>query len=251
MLLEIGSIRLLTDPVFDQGERNYRLGPGAYATRHVGPAIDPAGLGDLDAVLLSHAHHLDNLDESGQKFVARAPLVITGRVESDRAGPAARRLSVWETTTIVGRDGFRIEVTATPAVHGPWWFPGARHVVGFVLEWPGQQKGALYLSGDTVYFRGMRRIAKRFRIGTAILHLGAVHFWPPWPSFLRFTMTGRQAARCAGLLGAQTVIPIHYERSVWSHFRESRESYQEAFRSAGLGSRVVWLPPGDRTVLDL
>ena len=66
VLLEIGSARILTDPCLDGGSKRYRLGPGAWATRYVGPAIDPETIPPLDAVLLTHFHHHDNLDDKGR-----------------------------------------------------------------------------------------------------------------------------------------------------------------------------------------
>jgi L-ascorbate metabolism protein UlaG (beta-lactamase superfamily) len=129
------------------------------------------------------------------------------------------------------------------------WLPGTKRVIGFVLPWPGQEHGALYICGDTVLFAGLRLIAERFKIGTAILHLGGVHFWPPWPPFIRFSFSGREAGRVAKLLEARTIIPIHYERSVWSHFRESVDSYQRGFYEAGLSYAVKWLEHGRRTVV--
>ncbi len=260
VLLEIGSIRILTDPVFDEGSKRYRLGPAAWATRRIGPAIDPANLPPLDAVLLSHAHHADNLDETGLAFIRQCssalPVspagkmrVITGRGGLDQPGQDTIRLKPWEKTEIEGRDGFKVTVTATPAKHGPWFLPESWGVTGFVLEWPGQETGVFYISGDTVYFRGIKKIAGKYKIGTAVLHLGGVHFWPPWPPFLKFTMTGHQAARCARRLRAQTIIPIHYEQSVWSHFRESLSSYKNRFADAGLTSKVQWPMPGKRMEL--
>lgn len=251
MLLELGSLRILTDPVFDTGRRSYQLGPAAHATRYVGPAVDPQSLRPLNAALVSHAHHLDNLDESGHEFLSRVPSIITGTNSSERAGPNAIRLPVWQSTTLTGPDNFTVKITATPALHGPWILPESHHVVGFVIEFPQQQCDALYISGDTVYFRGMHEIGRRFKIGTALLHLGAVHFWPPWPTFLRFTMGGKGGAKCTQAIKAKKVIPIHYERSVWSHFRESRESYENAFADAGLTSKLQWLQPGERTKIEI
>lgn len=251
LLLEIGSTRIVTDPVFDQGRVRYRLGPAAYATRYVGPAVDLEQLPPIDVALLSHANHIDNLDSRGVELLSRVPQVITGRKSSQRAGEAATRLAVWESTTVGEQNGLPITITAVPAMHGPFWLPGSRHIVGFVLQWPGQSNGALYISGDTIWFRGLRRIAKRFDLGVAVLHLGAVHFWPPWPSFVKLTMTGRQAAKYARLLKASTVVPIHYEQSIWSHFRESLESYRNEFADAGLSSRVRWLRHGYRTAIEL
>jgi L-ascorbate metabolism protein UlaG (beta-lactamase superfamily) len=58
-LIEIDGFRLLTDPTFDQ--------PGAYQLPHVklekltGPAMSARDVGAIDAVLLSHDQHSDNL----------------------------------------------------------------------------------------------------------------------------------------------------------------------------------------------
>lgn len=248
VLLEIGSLRILTDPVFDGGTKRYRLSPGAWATRYVGPAIQPDQLPPLDAVLLSHFHHLDNLDESGRAVLHNAAQVITNVHKAGELEVPAVGLAPWKETTISGRDGEQVRVTATPALHGPWWVPETSKVVGFVLQWEGQRHGAVYISGDTIFFRGIRQIADRFRIGTALLHLGAVHFWPPLPP-IRCTFNGREAAKTAKLLAARTVIPIHYERTVWSHFHESKDSYQRNFDDAGMGHTVRWLDHGKRTVV--
>jgi L-ascorbate metabolism protein UlaG (beta-lactamase superfamily) len=247
VLLEIGSVRILTDPVLDGGSKTYKLGPAAWATRYIGPAVKAASLPPLDAVLLSHFHHLDNLDDAGRDVARRAPLVITGPHDKYDLDFSAVGLNPWEVTTIKGSGGEEIRVTATPALHGPSWLPETHRVVGFVLEWAGQEHGALYISGDTVFFKGIRQIADRFRIGTALLHLGAVHFWPPIPPCIRLTFNGREAARTAQLIGAKTVIPIHYERSVWSHFHESVESYNDEFEKAGLAKNVKWLKHGIQT----
>jgi L-ascorbate metabolism protein UlaG (beta-lactamase superfamily) len=65
-LIEIDGFRLLTDPTFDE--------PGAYQLPHVkleklvGPARSAHDIGEVDAVLLSHDQHSDNLDHSGAIF---------------------------------------------------------------------------------------------------------------------------------------------------------------------------------------
>ena len=70
-LIEIDGFRLLTDPTFDA--------PGAYQLPHVklekltGPALGADAIGDVDAVLLSHDQHADNLDHFGQGFSGRKP----------------------------------------------------------------------------------------------------------------------------------------------------------------------------------
>ena len=55
----------------------------------------------------------------------------------------------------------------------------------------------------------------------------------------------------AQLLGLETLIPIHYEQDVWSHFKEDVASYQRAFQNAGLGKKTRWLSKGVRTQLGI
>ena len=38
--------------------------------------------------------------------------------------------------------------------------------MGFLLEWDGQENGAFWVSGDTVYFDGLEEVAERFDVGT-------------------------------------------------------------------------------------
>jgi L-ascorbate metabolism protein UlaG (beta-lactamase superfamily) len=178
VLLEIGSVRILMDPVLESGSKTYRLGPAAWSRRYVGPAISPETLAPLDAVLLSHAHHSDNLDDAGKGILREAKQVITGASDVKELSVQAEGLAAWQETTIEGKSGEKIRMTATPVRHGPCWFPHTNRVVGFVLDWEGMEFGVLYISGDTVFFQGIREIAKRCRIRTALLHLGAVHFWP-------------------------------------------------------------------------
>jgi L-ascorbate metabolism protein UlaG (beta-lactamase superfamily) len=243
VLLEIPaanpSIRILTDPVFDTGCHKYGFGPGIKATRFRGPSLDPEDLPEVDAVLLSHAQHLDNLDESGKAFLPKAKRVITSAGGRKKLHCDAVGLRVWEQTTICARGAPLITVTATPARHGIAW-----HVIGFVLQWEGQQFGALYISGDTIHFKGVEEIAGRFRIGTGILHLGGVHFSPRIPKCLRFTFHSEDAVKTAKQMNLRQIIPVHYEQRVWTHFKESVSSYHTAFQEAGLHEQVIWLPKG-------
>jgi L-ascorbate metabolism protein UlaG (beta-lactamase superfamily) len=174
--------------------------------------------------------------------------VITTAAGARRLGGRALGLSKWESTELVSREGLRVVVTATPARHGPPLsrpFVGA--VVGFVLAWEGQRHGVLYVSGDTVWFRGIRAIGSRFDVGTAILHLGGVRFRATGP--LRFTLDGRAAAQVAAALSPRTIVPIHYEG--WSHFREPPESARRSLVEARVAARVRWLPKGEPVALEV
>ena len=63
-LIEIGGWRLLTDPTFDPPGGKYRFGWGTGSRKTAGPAVPTAELGEIDAALISHDHHDDNLAAS-------------------------------------------------------------------------------------------------------------------------------------------------------------------------------------------
>lgn len=244
VLLEIGSLRLVTDPVLDTGLRRYPAGLGLHLTRYRGTSLTAAELGPLDAILLSHPHHVDNLDDGGRALFAQTREVITNPHGKHHLKGVSNvtTLADWRTTTLFGQDGFKLTVTATPALHGPRWLPGTRQVSGFVLQWEGQKHGVLYLSGDTVFFDGIREVANRFEVHTAVLHLGGVNLWPPLPPAIKFTLTAQQAVQTIQMLTPRQVIPIHYEQAVWAHFKEDLSAYVQAFQTAGVDHLVRWIP---------
>ena len=88
-VIEIGGLRLLTDPTFDD-VRRLRAGPRAGAEQDAASPVGPDELGPVDAVLLSHDQHPDNLDESGRSYLAAAPLVLTTPSAAARLGGPAR-----------------------------------------------------------------------------------------------------------------------------------------------------------------
>ena len=87
VLIEVGGWRLLTDPTFDPpGGRTASAG-GRARRKLAGPAIAGGDLGPIDAVLLTHDHHGDNLDAGRARAAARRPASSSRR----RPAPAARR----------------------------------------------------------------------------------------------------------------------------------------------------------------
>src|ERR1039457_2190939 len=75
-LIGLGGVRFLTDPTFDPAGTEYPT--DAYTLKKwEGPAISADQLGKVDAVLLSHDHHYDNLDHAGRQILASATQVLT------------------------------------------------------------------------------------------------------------------------------------------------------------------------------
>jgi L-ascorbate metabolism protein UlaG (beta-lactamase superfamily) len=246
VLIEVGGWRLLTDPTFDPPGQSYRFGWGTGSRKTTGPAVDASELGTIDAVLLSHDHHDDNLDPAGRALLPSVGTVITTIPGARRLGDGARGLEAWSETRLEAPGRPSIEVTATPCRHGPpLSHPIVGEVIGFALRWQGQEHGALWISGDTVLYAGVREVAARLDVGTALLHLGGVRF--PITGPVRYTMTAKEAVELCELVGPRTIIPIHYEG--WKHFREGRDAIEREMAEAPTQVReaVRWLPLGVAT----
>ena len=240
VLIEVGGLRLLTDPALDPAGQRYRFGTGLSSMKTLAPAIPAGGLGRLDAVLVSHDQHADNLDDAGRRALGQAGVVLTTRAGARRLGGNARGLAPWESFT-VARGGERIEITATPARHGPpLSVPLVGPVIGFVLRWNGQRAGAVYISGDTVWFGALQELPRRFQIGTALLHLGGARF--PITGKVRYTLDARDAVKMVKVIDPRTIVPVHYDG--WTHFLEPVTAVETALQAEGLGERVRRLPRG-------
>ncbi|MFI1049652.1 MBL fold metallo-hydrolase [Streptomyces griseoruber] len=161
-LIEIGGWRLLTDPTFDPPGRTYPFGWGTSSRKLTGPALAATDLPPIDAILLSHDHHGDNLDTTGRSLLQAAHAVITTPAAARRLGGNARGLIPWQATRLHAPDRPTIDITATPARHGPPLSrPLTGQVTGFALKWEGQRHGVLWISGDTVLYDGVRQVAQR------------------------------------------------------------------------------------------
>jgi L-ascorbate metabolism protein UlaG (beta-lactamase superfamily) len=242
-LIEVDDWRLLTDPTFDAPGRKYNFGWGTGSIKLAGPAVAASDLPPIDAVLLTHDHHGDNLDAAGRELLPSAGVVVTTVSGAKRLGGDARGLAPWAMTRLEAPGRPTIEVTATPCRHGP---PLSRlvagDVIGFALRWDGQEQGVLWISGDTVLYDGVRQVGDRLQVDTALLHLGGVRF--PVTGPVRYTLTAKDAVELCGLISPRTAIPIHYEG--WKHFEQGREAIEREFARAPADIRrsIRWLPVG-------
>ncbi|GIF05099.1 MBL fold metallo-hydrolase [Actinoplanes siamensis] len=227
-LFEFGGVRFLTDPTFDQPQ-SYASPSGTTLTKLAPPAAGPEALGRVDAVLLSHDQHPDNLDDSGRALLAEVPLTLTTVSGAQRLGGTARGLAPWASFRVGD-----VTVTAVPAQHGPEGCePVTGEVTGFVLTSAGLP--SVYVSGDNASLAIVERIAERFGpIGTAILFAGAVRTGLFDGALL--TLDSGQAAEAAHILQATQVVLVHFNS--WAHFTEGRDELVKAFTEAGLIDRV-------------
>jgi L-ascorbate metabolism protein UlaG (beta-lactamase superfamily) len=243
VLIEAAGWRILTDPTFDPPGQRYKFGLGISSRKLVGPAVPAEQLAPIDAVLLSHDHHEDNLDPAGRALLPSAGAVVTTTSGAKRLGGNARGLENWASTTLEAPGKPAIEVTATPCRHGPPFSrPIVGDVIGFALRWDGQEHGVLWISGDTVLYDGVRQVADRLQVDTALVHLGGVRF--PLTGPARYTLTAGEAVELCQLIRPRTVVPIHYEG--WAHFRQGRADLERELEQApDVRELVRWLPLGE------
>lgn len=239
-LIEIDGFRILTDPVFDPPGRRYHHGWGAFSRKTHAPAMTPAEIGPVDLVLLSHHQHKDNLDAAGHKFLESVPKIISTPAAAKKI-PRTIGVETWNSTSVSLKNGAELVITSTPCRHGPKLFlPMIGQVTGFVLQIKGLESDSVYISGDTVFYEGVRQVAEKFRPGTAILHVGGVEF-PYLSGKAKYTMDGRQARQALEVLQPAKAVMIHSHG--WSHFRESESRLKEVVGSVP-GTEVLYPEPG-------
>ena len=246
-IIDINGFRILTDPVFDNPGKLYHFGYGSFSRKTGTPAVTADSIGKIDLILLSHGQHKDNFDDSGKAFAKTVDKVIT-TVSSARKLDNAIGLEPFETYQIDTEKVPGLKITATPCQHHPSWIPRffSGHVIGFIIEFDGQQNGVLYISGDTIYFKGIDQIAEKYSINQAILHLGGVQF-RYLTGFGTYTLDAGQAVKFIDKLKPKKVIPVH--DSGWSHFKDNRRNAMVTFERANLSSEIIWLKPGVCTVI--
>ncbi len=240
-LLELAGLRLLTDPTFDPAGAAYPTS-GYTLRKTLAPACHPEALGRIDAVLLSHDHHVDNLDHAGRAFLQTGVTVLTTPEGAERLGSHTVGLTPWHSVDLPTGDGRVVQVTGTPARHGP---VGADRgpVTGFVLALSESPTDAIYISGDTVWYEGVAEVSRRFSVQIAVLFMGAARVLEVGPAHLTFTAD--EAVQAARAFPDATIIPLHYEG--WAHLCESRRQIAETFAAAGLARRLQWLEAGCAT----
>ncbi|OAN42571.1 MBL fold metallo-hydrolase [Mycolicibacterium iranicum] len=240
VLVELAGWRILTDPTFDLPGRRYGFGWGTSSVKTEGPAVDPADLGGIDVVLLSHDHHADNLDDAGRKLLTRAGEVVTTVPGAGRLG-RARGLQNWASTTLT-RDGLPpLTVMATPCRHGPPLSrPITGKVIGFAVSVEGSTRTDLWMTGDTVVYPELIGAAERLDVDVALVHLGGVRF--PLTGPVRFTMTASGAVDVISALRPRVAVPVHCEG--WSHFREPEVEARRVLDASAVRDTVRWLTRG-------
>lgn len=210
-VLRVGGFSVLTDPNFlHRGQRAY-LGKGLWSRRLTAPALSPAQLPPLDAVVLSHLHG-DHWDRVTVRELDRTSPVITTTHAAPhlaRQGFDSHGLETWQATTL-RRAGEELVITSLPGIHAR----GALRrllppVMGSMLEHKieGRVRRRIYLSGDTLDGSHLDVVAQRFPdIDVAVVHLGGTRVLAR-----TVTMDGAQGVLFLRRIGPAVAVPVHYD----------------------------------------
>lgn len=243
-VLRVGGLCLLTDPTFSPAGV-HESAPGRPLTKTEDPAVGIEEIGRIDAVLLSHDQHADNLDPAGREVVAAAAVTLTTAAAARRLGGSARALAAWRQAHLMLPGAGPLEITAVPARHGP---PGCEpvtgEVTGFVLR--GDRLPTVYVSGDNAATELVEEIAGKIGpVDIALLFAGAARtsLFDGAP----LTLTSAGAVTAARLLRARWIVPLHVRG--WAHFSEGPSRISAAFQEAGMSGRLRLLAPGESVTL--
>ena len=237
VLIEIDGVRILTDPVLRRTIGHLR--------RQV-PVPDPGPLEDLDAVLVSHAHH-DHLDVQSLRSLTPAPTVLCPSPAAAQVRRAGLTVAVLEPGDIVKRGSVTIEATA--AEHDGRRYPINRddQSLGFLIRTAAGR--TIYFAGDTGLFDGMAEI------GPVDVGLIPVAGWGPKTGPGHLDPAG--AAEATVAVGARIAIPIHwgtYRRVLMqpepSADRQARE-FEALLAEMAPEVRVEVIEPGGRATVEL
>jgi len=206
LLIEIGGLRVLTDPVW---------GPRASPSRLAGPKrfqpvpVPLRAMPRIDLVLVSHDHY-DHLDYPTIRELAKrdAPFVTSLGVGAhlEAWGVLPERiveLDWWESHELPNTG---ITVTAAPSQHFSGRGLNDRNTTLWSSLVIGSQRHAVFFSGDTGLTTEYRTIRERLGpFDLIMLEVGAFH--PAWGDI---HLGPKNALEALALLGGGPFLPVHW-----------------------------------------
>jgi len=193
-------------------------------------------------VLLSHHQHTDNLDPAGRAFLPSAERVLSTTRAAEALGGNVLGMEPWSEVELESPRGGTVKVTAVHAQHGPDGSDEIQGpVLGFLLSAKNTQE--VYVSGDNASRDVVRTIVQKTgELAIAILNARAVQL--PKLDRAYLTLSADHAADVAKILGARTVIPLHFEG--WAHCAQGAGELKAAFSGNGISERLLVLERGQR-----
>lgn len=237
-LIRANGLAILTDPIFSE-----KCGPAPFGISRMAPVRpDPAIIGDLDAIIISHADydHMDRQTLIGlHKRFPDALLIVpagTAPIAASMGYGKGQVLELpwYEAQTLKGN-----RITAVSAVHGvrrlPWPV-NFSHWNGYRLD---LGKHRLYFSGDTGAGDFFAEIPQR--AGPADIALVPAGAWAPRDFEKPFHVSPHEAMELAAAVGAREAIAMHWGTFPLSQDKsiDQKQHFLAAGRAVGLKATVM------------
>lgn len=194
-LIEMGDVRILTDPVLRPRFRFLKR-------RAAMPRTATLFRDKIDAVVLSHMH-FDHMDYPSLRMIPESTPIIApegaGRYLANKVGHEIIEMRVGDTVDVGS-----IRIQATPSHHEsgfywPMWF--SKTVLSYMIM--GSQ--TVHFIGDTALFDGMKELGEQFDIDVSLLPV-----WGCGPYLRGDHMTPSEAAEALTMLSPRVAVPIHW-----------------------------------------
>lgn len=241
--LDIGGVRLLTDPCLGDGEEAFQMGdpnemfdlskgPNVKAHRRLTPFPGMA-LSGYDAVLLSHAHE-DHFDQKAQAWLGGQGPVICPAHDAPHLssiGVATEMLPHGQMRSFV-KGNTHVRIMSLPAVHS--LSPSVSEILGlgngyWIEAIVGGRTEYIYWAGDTfMAVPVMQGLEGMPAPNLFIRHIGSVG---TTGALGQLSMNGAQAVDFAARIGAARVLPVHH--STYELYLEPVSAMVEAHQATG------------------
>ncbi|KAH7007170.1 hypothetical protein EDB80DRAFT_751850 [Ilyonectria destructans] len=165
------------------------------------PALQPDQIPPIDAVLLSHEDHPDNLDSIGRTHFLDGRKALTTSDGANALNPHSSVIGLqpWQATQLNVK-GETWNTTGTACEH----LPGGQ-VVGF------------------------------FHIRAAVFNMGDAHAIVNGTT-IKITIDGLNVARLFKAVGADILVPMHF--NPWSRFKESVSQLKKDLEAEGVANQT-------------
>jgi len=243
-ILTLGDLNIAVDPVLcAKGNiQDYIL---FKSKRLEQPIYSDSDFKNIDLWLITHEHE-DHLDKIGlSKISIDTRIVCNINVYKHLKAKKIKDLTIlkWRETKNYSIRGYNVSIEAIPAIHGvnPVFAYLAGRVNGYLITIEkGDDSRTIYVTGDTVYKKKIKKAIGNREIDLMIPNMGAA-CEGTW--LMTLTLNSKMLNKLMNDLLPKKVIPVHY--GTFEHYKEPVDSI-EALND----NRILIVKVGDKICIE-